>query len=302
MIYYHSGIFEELKPKEKIRKNFFKKYSFLISYFKVAIGTIKAERLPETMEFYKDYFENIMVDSGAYSAFMLKKEISLDRYMDFLHEYGGYFNEYIALDVIGNAKQSLEYYKIMLSEGLKPIPVYHPPFSDLNILEEYIKLGAKYICFGGIASILKSSMASSIVQIQSQLDRSFEVIYKNDKTIKVHGLGIVSRNLLFKYPWHSVDSSKIIHEGKFYYIFFNGETYYIGAGDNNPKYYLNPPTHRAEALLKEINSLKADINFCMTVKGRLCRLLLSAALFDKWISETKQAAIFDHTKIQQILF
>jgi hypothetical protein len=273
VIYYHSGVYEELKPTEEVKGWFFNSHAFLVSYFK--LRTMNADKFIGIADFFKDKMSNLMLDSGAYSAFMLKKPIELKEYISFIYKYKKYFTDYIALDVIGDAKQSVEYYKIMLSEGLNPIPVFHPPFSTLDILETYINLGAKYICFGGIASVLKRGMSAMLSQIHSQLSRAFEVVYKSDSNIKIHGLGILSQDLLFKYPWHSIDSTAIVQKGKFYYIMFEGEMYYIGQESNNPKYYLNPPTHRADRIKQALADISANIGFASSGEGRLYRFLLS---------------------------
>lgn len=79
---------------------------------------------------------DLLVDSGAFTAWKAKSFIALDDYCRFIEalpiEPWGYFS----LDVIGDPKQSMINYETMLRRGFKPIPIFTRG-DDVMALEEY---------------------------------------------------------------------------------------------------------------------------------------------------------------------
>lgn len=133
-------------------------------------------------------------DSGAFSAFSLKKPINLYTYCRFIRDHE--LKIYASLDVIGSPEKSHDNYEYMKREfNLNPIPCFH-------IGEEYKHLDrildVPYIALGGMV------MASDI---ESWLDKVMNYIYTRQPGIKIHGFGMTDANLILKYPWYSVDSS-----------------------------------------------------------------------------------------------
>jgi hypothetical protein len=118
----------------------------LISYFYF--------RNRNLIEFIKEigYQPEILLDSGAYSAFNKKKNIAPVDYMDWIDANKDFINNYIALDVIGKPNTTKNYYNLMKSEGFKPMPVYHYGAS-LEYLEWYISQGETYIALGNTVPI-----------------------------------------------------------------------------------------------------------------------------------------------------
>lgn len=66
----------------------------------------------------------VLIDSGAYSAWNSGAEIVLDEYCDACREYESKGWKYFQLDVIGDQKKTLDNYDYMISKGLTPIPVF----------------------------------------------------------------------------------------------------------------------------------------------------------------------------------
>jgi hypothetical protein len=137
---------------------------------------------------------DIFIDSGAFSAMNSGKTIDIDEYCKFLIETNAVY--YAALDVIGNAKATLENHKYMIKEyGLNPIPAFHmgSKIEELKPLMEY-----NYIALGGLV------FSSGIMH---HCDEVWHYILTNKPNLKVHGFGLTNIELMNRYPWHSVDSS-----------------------------------------------------------------------------------------------
>lgn len=137
---------------------------------------------------------DIFIDSGAFSAENSGKTIEINDYCNFLKETGA--KMYAALDVIGNAKQTLANTEYMVKEhGLDPLPTFHlgGNTKDLEKLFNY-----NYICLGGLV------FASGAMRY---CDEVWSIILKNRPDMRVHGFGLTNADLMARYPWTSVDSS-----------------------------------------------------------------------------------------------
>ena len=76
---------------------------------------------------------DIMLDSGAFSAYTKGESVNLAEYMAYIKKYEKYFTCYVNLDVIGDAEASARNQAIMEANGLHPMPVFH-------IGEEFVHL------------------------------------------------------------------------------------------------------------------------------------------------------------------
>lgn len=94
------------------------------------------------------YKPQILLDSGAWSAFNKGKVIELDSYMDYIREHAAVISEYVVLDVIGDAEASFANFLTMRESGLSPIPVFHYQ-DDPKHLKKYIDMGETRIALGG---------------------------------------------------------------------------------------------------------------------------------------------------------
>lgn len=98
------------------------------------------------------YKPEIMLDSGAYSAYTRGKNVNLLDYMNYIRDNQEYITHYMALDVIGDDDLTMAFYTIMLGKGLNPIPVFHYT-SDRQQMDEYLDLGANLIALGGTVPV-----------------------------------------------------------------------------------------------------------------------------------------------------
>ncbi len=157
---------------------------------------------------------NLMLDSGAYTAWTQRKPIDLKSYIAYIKRERKHIETYFNLDVIpgepgqkrtadmveASAKASYDNLKTMTKAGLTPIPVFHLG-EDFRWLERMLKDGYDYIGFGG------PSWAQGYDLIP-WLNRVFDRITDKEgkPIIKAHGLGLASPDLMLAYPWYSCDA------------------------------------------------------------------------------------------------
>lgn len=111
----------------------------------------KNKRLSDLCD-YIGYRPNILLDSGAYSAFTKGKTVNVLDYIDFIRHNSDYIQRYVSLDVIGDSYLTWMFYNIMKYHKLNPIPVYH--YGDtLELLHKYVECGEQTIALGATARI-----------------------------------------------------------------------------------------------------------------------------------------------------
>jgi hypothetical protein len=171
----------------------------------------------------KKLLVDLMLDSGAYSSWARQKPISFEGYIQFVKDHEDYLYSYVNMDVIPgapgrkrtqdeveqSAKLSYANFEIMKSHGLKPMPVFHHG-EDFSWFERLLKGGETYI---GISR----SGSSSVSHLVPWFDRIFSMICdaKGQPQIRTHGLGVTNAQLLFRYPWTTVDSTSWVMSGVF---------------------------------------------------------------------------------------
>jgi hypothetical protein len=121
----------------------------------------------------------IMIDSGAYSAFSVGQRIDIDEYVELLKRYPQCI--YINLDVCSDPDETQRNQGYLEDKGLNPIPVYH--FGEpREVLEGLVAKGYGYIGLGN--SIL------SVRRPQSQF-RSWVFDCCNQyPEVKFHGFAV----------------------------------------------------------------------------------------------------------------
>lgn len=157
----------------------------------------------------------LMIDSGAFGAWRQNQVLKVGRYSRFLEKYSACFNVAINLDVIpgaigrkpssddleASAKAGWQNLLRLRKDGHNIMPVYH--LGERRYwLEKMMGEGFTYIGLGGLAT-KKDSWSK-----QKWLDKVFGYLCgaKGYPAIHVHGFGMTSLNLMFRYPWYSVDS------------------------------------------------------------------------------------------------
>lgn len=158
----------------------------------------------------QDPADTVFLDSGAFTAFSQKKVIALEKYGEYLQQWGHMFELYANLDVIGDPEGTYNNQKQLESMGVSPLPVVHYG-SDLKYLHLYAK-EYDYIALGGLVPYSKEPAL-----LHNWLNKCFKELlpYIRSKNLKVHGFGVGSPTVLKKYPFYSADSTGWLVGGKF---------------------------------------------------------------------------------------
>jgi hypothetical protein len=146
--------------------------------------------------FTKPYPE-VFADSGGFSAETQGATIDISEYIDWINRYKHLITTYANLDVIGDAKQTLQNQEIMESAGLKPLPVFHTG-TDWDYLENYVNK-YPYIALGGMVPYMQS-----LKKIIPWTIKAFRIAA--GKSV-FHGFGATSWKVVNNFHWYSVDSS-----------------------------------------------------------------------------------------------
>lgn len=174
--------------------------------------------------------KDLFLDSGAFSAFSLCKEIDIHAYIDFINKNRSSFTVIAALDAIGDTEKTWDNIQLMESEGIKPLPVFHylSNFDALDMCKEY-----DYFALGGLVPI-----AAQQRKLVGWLDRCWERIVdaNGNPTHNVHGFGMTGQKVMVRYPWYSVDSSSWLRGGQGGAILIQekNKTRSIVMADNSP--------------------------------------------------------------------
>lgn len=157
---------------------------------------------------------DLTIDSGAFSGWRRNEVISVKDYIGFIHRHLDCDIGYINLDVIPGqpgvmrttsmvedaANASWKNLIAMRKAGLSPIPVFHMG-ERRYWLDKMIGEGFEHIGLGGFAKAHGNVRKEWLDQTFSQLCGS-----KGYPGQKIHGFGMTSIPLIFRYPWFSVDS------------------------------------------------------------------------------------------------
>lgn len=176
-------------------------------------------------DFVEKLWKQVFLDSGAFSAFTIQKEIDIYKYIEFIKKNKNSIITYAWLDVIWDAEETLENLKVMKRAWLSPLPTYHfgSPAKYLhNLLNEN-----DYIGIGGLVPYARKPN-----KIQKVLDYVFRYISKNNLKTKLHWRGMTNPRFMLRYPFYTVDSTWWLAGGKFKTIQFFDKTKGMLRSDN----------------------------------------------------------------------
>ena len=141
---------------------------------------------------------NLLLDSGAFSAYTQGTTVDIDKLIDFIRTFKP--ENSIQLDVLGNDETTWINYQYM-SKYVKVLPVIHYKASLEHI--ERVFASSDYICLGGLVP-----HSTKIKVLTSWLDYIFS--FKEARTKRLHCLGISNKTILMRYPFYSVDSTSAL--------------------------------------------------------------------------------------------
>lgn len=143
------------------------------------------------------YFRDYVLDSGAYTVHNSGGEVDLAEYVDFCAErmrYDLQLAEIFALDVIDKPEASARNTKHMWDCGIPAIPCYHsgePEEFLVEMAEQYPK-----IALGG-------AVGMPVKAKRKWAEQCFARVWPK----RIHGFGIMAREILEAVPFDSVDAS-----------------------------------------------------------------------------------------------
>ncbi len=136
----------------------------------------------------------LIIDSGAFTAWNLNKEISFDEYCKFLKNLPRHWNYHaVQMDVFGNPEATYKNYHKMLDLGFSKIMPVFTRGDSVERLEEFYK-NTDYIMFGGIV-------------IGGKNTNYIRWFHNQNKKRKSHWLGFNNTEFIKHYKPESVDSS-----------------------------------------------------------------------------------------------
>jgi hypothetical protein len=203
----------------------------------------------------------VILDSGAFSAWMKQTEISIQEYAKFCLERLDQVDYIVNLDVIPGKygdknpseeeiarciKQGWENYNYLVDKGIpkeKLIHVFHQgePFALL----ERMVYEMDYI---GLSPANDRTTAEKM----QWLDGCMDHVCDSDgmPKIKFHGFGVTSMPILFRYPWFSCDSTSWVQFGKYGMVLFPKR--------RQGKYRYDLPPYTIKVSSRSPTKMKAD--------------------------------------------
>ena len=201
--------------KEYYQKNIGdRKFNSLHSYW--YLKDLSDEKIQDGFNMTKG---NIMIDSGAFTAWTKDIEINVDTYINWINKWNKYVTTFGQIDVIPPKNATREQlndccqrtwnnYLYMTDNVICPKKILYTfhfgeNFKWLKQALEYRDSNGKpieYMALGGL-------VGRSTKQRINFLNKCFDIIkHSSNPNIKVHGFGVSSEQLWKKYPFESCDS------------------------------------------------------------------------------------------------
>lgn len=137
---------------------------------------------------------NLLLDSGAFTAWNAGKPVGLDAYCSFIESLPIKPWRYFALDVIGEADATMRNYETMLVRGFTPIPVFTPS-QTFDEIEKYYQTTDMIGC-GGLTTKFGAESIKYLRKVMAAV-----------KGRKIHLLGYTKPDYIKYFRPYSCDSS-----------------------------------------------------------------------------------------------
>ena len=115
-------------------------------------------------EMLSDPRTEILLDSGAFTAFNSGKEILLSDYMDFVGRWGHKLFGYMALDKLQDPVQTDKNLEIMLKAGLTPIPIH--VYGDSKERMDWLFEQSRWVACGGLRRPHRGAAPDEYVKVK----------------------------------------------------------------------------------------------------------------------------------------
>lgn len=213
---------------------------------------------------------DLMLDSGAFTAWTQKKSIDLEKYCQFILDNEKYIKKSVNLDVIGPkdpesaAEAGMANFHVMRDHGINCMPVLHARESWKH-LDKMLEM-TDYIGLSG------TSLVSPVEdRVWHRLIWNYVTDSEGYPIAKFHSFGNTSEYMALTMPWYSMDSATwMIQGGRAARIKLQGKSYQLRSnciGDTN--FILDTDTGpKRECWEQEIAALGLDPEAVMKVKGK----------------------------------
>lgn len=139
---------------------------------------------------------NVLLDSGAYSAWTQNEPIDLARYCRFIERRREWLWDYVMLDVVGSAEQSKVNLRRMRDQGLLPMAVLTDDALPDTAPELIDLSGNARLCVAGGTHWNEEPIAARM-----------ELVRRAAPSAQVHALGLTRGTLAWRCPVATIDSS-----------------------------------------------------------------------------------------------
>lgn len=170
------------------------------------------------LEYMRRLGRPMFLDSGAFSMFTQGITVDLSEYAAYIKKNSDVIEVASNLDIIGrNAEQGTwDNQKKLEGMGVDIKPVFHARDHD-KWLKKYLAEGYDYIFLGGMVPETTKYLLEWLDHVWSKY------LVRKDGTakVKVHGFGLTTLDLMFRYPWFSVDSIRWVIIGRYGMVFMD---------------------------------------------------------------------------------
>jgi hypothetical protein len=199
---YHSGIARPGSSSIHLRITEAVRYPYILESF--AYANERMARLIRRND------QRMFLDSGAFTMHTQNTIVSMVRYAKFIARNSDIIDGAANLDVIGPGHEQQSYdrlkrlQQLLEFDGLPHLlkPVHHVLDRDYW-LERYLDEGYDYILLGGMVPETTRTRRWWL----DHLWRHYLTNPDGTAKVRVHGFGLGSRSLIFRYPFYSVDTS-----------------------------------------------------------------------------------------------
>lgn len=165
----------------------------LVSYF---FARRDADRWDYWLSQAKERGWNVLIDSGAFSAFTQKQEIDLDAYCRFIERRLPWLWDFISLDVVNNSQATLSNLEVMSRRGLKPMAVLTEDMQP-DVVPQLLQTAQNdRLCVAGPTHWPTQPILARIRLVKQIAPQA-----------QIHGLGLTRETAAWRCGVSSVDSS-----------------------------------------------------------------------------------------------
>ena len=215
----------------------------------------------------RDITTDLFLDSGAFSAMTKGVKIDIDAFAEYIHSNDIWTCVSNLDDTTGKSQVTYDNQKALESLGCSVCPVFHAR-EDPKWLRKYLDEGYDYIFIGGMVRESTKFLTAWLDDIWSH----YLINPDGTPRVKVHGFGLTTVDLMFRYPWYSVDSSTWLMTGVFGNCIFRLNGRYVNipfskdsprARDIKSRHFLNLSKEERWIITKEVEALGITVESCM---------------------------------------